>query len=78
MLSENVRRSYPVIFDRTMNFSMPGAVEGVCLEAEVSGQRIVFPLGPSLNLSWANCHEENEADNVKLYRCELKPGYDFR
>ncbi len=78
MMSENVRRSYPVIFDRTLNFSLPAPAEGVCVEAEMGGQPIVFPLGPSLNMSWAACQEEKQQENVSLYRCELKAGYEFR
>jgi hypothetical protein len=77
-VSESVRRSYPVIFDRTMNFSLPGSAEGVCLEAEINGASIVFPLGPALTLSWADCRMQPEQENNRLYRCELKPGYRFR
>jgi hypothetical protein len=77
MVSETVRRSYPVIFDRTLNFSLPGSAEGVCLEAEINGTKIVFPLGPALLLSWADCHQQPDAENNRLYRCELRPGYEF-
>jgi hypothetical protein len=76
--SESVRRSYPVIFDRTLNFSLPGTAEGVCLEAEINGTPIVFPLGPAMTLSWADCHEQAEPENNRIYRCELRPGYEFR
>jgi hypothetical protein len=78
MISETVRQSYPVIFDRTMNFSLPGNADGVCLEAEVNGTPIVFPLGPALALNWADCQEQTQAENVRLYRCELKPGFEFK
>ena len=78
MTSQSVRRSYPVIFDRTMNFSLPVSAEGICLEAEVNGAPIVFPLGPTLGLSWAECHEQTEPENSRIYRCELKPGYEFQ
>jgi hypothetical protein len=77
-VSETVRKSYPVIFDRTMNFSLPESAQGTCIEADVEGTPIVFPIGPSLSLSWADCETETEAENTKLYRCELKPGYMFR
>jgi hypothetical protein len=78
IMSESVRRSYPVIFDRTLNFSLPGSAEGVCLEAEINGTPIVFPLGPAMTLSWADCHEQAEPENNRIYRCELRPGYEFR
>jgi hypothetical protein len=77
MVSETVRHSYPVIFDRTLNFSLPGSAEGVCLEAEINRTRIIFPLGPALILSWADCHQQPDAESNRLYRCELKPGYEF-
>jgi hypothetical protein len=78
MVSDNVRESYPVIFGRALNFSLPGSAEGPSIEAEVSGDSIVFPLGPDLFLSWADCHVRIDKDQAKAYRCELKPGYRFR
>lgn len=78
MVSQTVRRSWPVIFDRTLNFSLPGSAEGVCLEAEINGTPVVFPLGPALLLSWADCNQQSDAENNRLYRCELRPGYEFR
>ena len=75
MLSDATRTSYPVIFDRTMNFSLPASAEGTCIEAEVDGAQIVFPIVPNLSLSWANCDTQIEPENNKLYRCELNPGY---
>ena len=72
-----VRHSYPMIFDRTMDFSLPPGGEGPSLEAEVNGEEIVFPLGPSLRLSWAKCRVETGPDRIKRYRCELKPQYRF-
>src|SRR5258706_715393 len=36
-ISSNVRRLYPVIFDRTLNFTLPPPPEGVSLEAEING-----------------------------------------
>jgi hypothetical protein len=77
-ISNIVRESYPVIFGRALNFSLPGAAEGTTLEAEINGTNIVFPLGPSPILSWATCNVRVGKDQSKSYRCELKPGYRFR
>jgi len=38
----------------------------------------VFPLGPAPVLSWATCRVRDEKNQAKDYRCELKPGYEFR
>jgi hypothetical protein len=78
-IASNVRHSYPVIFDRTLNFTVPPTQEGVSLEAEINGSPMVFPLGPDLYLSWANCvaRTSNNQDKSTAYRCELKPGYRF-
>ena len=75
----NVRHSYPVIFDRTLNFTVPPTQEGVSLEAEINGAPMVFPLGPDLYLSWATCtaRPSSNEDKSTAYRCELKPGYRF-
>jgi hypothetical protein len=78
IVSESVRKSYPVLFDNTLNFSLPQSAQGTCIEAEVEGSAIVFPIGPNMSMSWADCETETEAENTKLYRCELKPGYVFR
>jgi hypothetical protein len=85
MVSDLVRHSYPVIFDRSMNFTLPPAAQGPSIEAEVNGEPIVFPLGPQLRLSWATCRldtgasrTETGGDRARLYRCELKPGYLFK
>jgi hypothetical protein len=77
-ISDIVRESYPVIFGRVLNFSLPGAAEGPSLEAEINGNNIVFPLGPSPILSWAECRVSVGRDQSKSYRCELKPGFRFR
>ena len=77
-ISDIVRESYPVIFGRALNFSLPAAAEGPSFEAEIDGTSIVFPLGPSLNLSWATCNLSVGKDQSKSYRCELKPGYRFK
>ena len=78
MVSDLVRESYPVIFGRALNFSLPPLAEGPSIEAEVNGESIVFPLGPDLFLSWADCHVRVDSDQAKAYRCELKPGYRFQ
>jgi hypothetical protein len=78
MEGDIVRQSYPVIFGQTLNFTLPAAAEGVSIEAEINGAPIVFPLGPNLFLSWADCNARVNNDQTKVYRCELKPGYGFR
>jgi hypothetical protein len=78
MTSDMVRESYPVIFGRALNFSLPAEAEGPIIEAEIDREAIVFPLGPNLFLRWADCHSEVDKDQSKTYRCELKPGYQFR
>lgn len=78
MTSDMVRETYPVIFGRALNFSLPASAEGPSIEAEVAGDPIVFPLGPDLLLRWADCHMVVDRDQSKNYRCELKPGYQFR
>lgn len=76
-ISDIVRNSYPVIFGQSINFTLPPAAEGPALIAEINNTSIVFPLGPSPILSWANCEVRVEKDQSKTYRCELKPGYTF-
>ncbi len=76
-ISDIVRESYPVIFGRALNFSLPAAAEGPSLEAEIAGTNIVFPLGPAPELSWADCNVKVGKDQTKSYRCELKDGYKF-
>ncbi|HVI07172.1 MAG TPA: hypothetical protein VND65_02640 [Candidatus Binatia bacterium] len=78
MTSDLVRETYPVIFGRALNFSLPASAEGPSVEADVDGVPIVFPLGPDLLLRWADCHVGVDHDLSKTYRCELKPGFDFR
>jgi hypothetical protein len=76
--SDAIRQAYPAIYGRSLSFTLPSAAEGPSLEADLDGSEIVFPLGPELQLSWAECSLELEADHTKLYRCELKPGYEFQ
>jgi hypothetical protein len=78
MTNNLVRETYPVIFGRALNFSLPPTAEGPSIEAEVAGEAIVFPLGPDLFLRWAECHVGIDKDQSQNYRCELKPGYQFR
>jgi hypothetical protein len=78
MVSNLVRLSYPVVFGQALSFSLPAAAEGPSIEAEINGEDIVFPLGPNLFLSWAQCTAAGNKDRSKVYRCELKPGYRFR
>lgn len=78
-LNSSVRESYPVLFGRTLNFVLPASEEGVSIEADLDGTAMVFPLGPELYLSWANCTARASRDSASstVYRCELKPGYRF-
>ena len=78
-ISSNLRELYPVVFGRTLNFTLPPTQEGVSLEADVDGSPMVFPLGPNLLLSWATCTVRTGTDKEKttVYRCELKPDYRF-
>lgn len=78
MASDMVSETYPVIFGRALNFSLPPSAEGPSIEAEIDGVPIVFPLGPDLILRWADCHMDVDKDQSKTYRCELKPGFQFR
>ncbi len=76
-ISSNVREAYPVEFGDALHFTLPPTQEGVSIEAEVNGAPMVFPLGPDLFLSWATCNIRTNADRSTVYRCELKPGYQF-
>jgi hypothetical protein len=77
LLGHALRHSYPLVFDRSLTFTLPPTADGVSIEAEVNGTTIVFPLGPALYLSWANCQVAVNQDQTKVYRCELNPGYRF-
>jgi hypothetical protein len=77
-IMSNVRELYPVIFGRTLNFTLPPTEEGVSLEADIDGLPIVFPLSTDPNLSWATCTvQTTQKEKTAVYRCELKPGYRF-
>ncbi|MEI9974326.1 MAG: hypothetical protein WDO73_21125 [Ignavibacteriota bacterium] len=66
-----------MIFGTALTFTLPVAAEGVSIQAELDKNMIVFPLGPSLILSWADCQLLVNKDQTRVYRCELKPGYRF-
>jgi hypothetical protein len=76
--SNLVRMTYPVIFGRSLNFSLPPDAQGPTLEAEMDGSQIIFPLAPNPILSWADCSVRSEKKQGKNYRCELKAGYSFK
>ena len=78
-INSNVRESYPVIFGSTLNFVLPATAEGVSIEADLDKTPMVFPLGPELFLSWADCTARASRDSASstVYRCELKPDYRF-
>jgi hypothetical protein len=73
-----IRVAYPVIFGRSLNFTLPADAEGPSLEAEIDGTQIIFPLAPDPVLSWADCNVRVEQKQAKDFRCELKPGYSFK
>ncbi len=74
---DQVLQLYPAIFGRAMNFTLPAGAEGAAVEADLNGTDIVYPIGPSLNLSWASCDLKLAPDRTRAYSCELKPGYRF-
>lgn len=75
---EAVRDAYAAVFGSSMNFTLPATVQGASIEAEVNGRDIIFPLGPDLILSWAECSMKVAPDRTRLYHCDLKPGYQFK
>jgi hypothetical protein len=77
-MTQMAHEFYPVIFGKQLSFTLPAAVEGVTIEADVDDQNVFFPLGPSLLLSWANCTVSGNPEGTRLYRCELKPGHRFQ
>jgi len=78
VMSQMEHWSYPVVFGEGLSFTLPSAAESVSIEAELDKQTIIFPLGPSLFLSWATCNTEVNADRSRIYRCAPKPGYRFQ
>jgi hypothetical protein len=77
MVSDIGRELHPFLLGRAFSFTIPSAAEGITLQAEMNGETIVFPLGPALILSWADCNTHVENEKTSVYRCELKPGYRF-
>jgi len=78
MVSQMEHWSYPAIFGEGLSFTLPSAAQSVSIEAEIDGQTIIFPLGPSLFLSWATCDAGANVDRGRVYRCTPKPGYRFQ
>jgi hypothetical protein len=78
MASDVIRQSYPVIFGQEISFTLPATAQGPSIEAEVDGSDTVFPFGPKLTLPWAACTLKIDADQTKLYRCELKSEFRFQ
>jgi len=77
MMTQVEHWSYPAIFGDGFSFTLPPSAESVSMEADVDGQTVIFPLGPSLQLSWAGCDAAINPDEGRIYRCTLKPGYHF-
>jgi hypothetical protein len=77
LYSAELRKSYPVMFGRVLDFTLPASAEAVALEADLGGHQIVFPLGPKPLVSWATCQVRVNLSKSKVYRCELTPGYRF-
>jgi hypothetical protein len=78
MVSDIIHESYPVIFGNGLNFTLPAAAEGVNMQADIDGQTVIFPIGPSLFLSWAGCNARVNPDQTRVFRCTLRPGYRFQ
>ena len=78
MISQMEHWSYPVIFGEGLSFTLPSSAESVSIEADLDGQTIIFPLGPTLFLSWASCDAGANVEKGRIYRCTPKPGYRFQ
>jgi hypothetical protein len=52
LATDTVRQSFPFITDRTMSFALPATAEGLSVVADVNREETIFPLEPSLVLSW--------------------------
>ncbi len=76
-MTDMVRQAFPAILGASMDFTLPALAEGPSIEAELNGTDVVFPLGPNLLLSWATCTAETGHDHTRLYRCDLKPAFEF-
>ena len=78
MATQSEHWSYPVVFGEGLSFTLPDDAQSVSIEADVDGQTIIFPMGPSLFLSWASCDETVNPDKGRVYRCIPKTGYRFQ
>jgi hypothetical protein len=78
MLSQIEHWSYPVIFGGGLSFTLPAAAESVTMEADLDGNTIIFPVGPSPVFSWATCDTATNPDKGRVYRCTPQPGYTFQ
>ena len=78
MISQMEHWSYPVIFGEGLSFTLPSSAESVSIEADLDGQTIIFPLGPTLFLSWASCDAGANVEKGRIYRCTPKPGFHFQ
>ncbi|HZW96663.1 MAG TPA: hypothetical protein VFF64_27210 [Candidatus Eremiobacteraceae bacterium] len=76
MVSQTEHWSYPVVFGDSLSFTLPADAGSESIEADLDGQTIIFPLGPSLFLSWAAC-DSGAQKTTRVYRCALRPGYQF-
>ncbi len=72
------RQSYPIIYGSALTFTLPNDAEGVSLEADIAGKSVIFPLGPDLYLTWANCSITVHRDETSMYHCDLKPSFRFQ
>jgi hypothetical protein len=77
MAGDAIHYSYPVIFGRSLTFTLPANAQGPSIEADLNGAAIIFPLGPNLRLSWADCSFKVGNDRTQVFSCELKQGYRF-
>jgi hypothetical protein len=77
-IRDTVRKAYPVIFGRSLNFTLPADARGQAIEADLDKIQITFILAPNPELSWTDCKVRVESNRTKDYRCELKPGYQFQ
>lgn len=78
MMSQLEHWSYPVIFGDGLSFTLPSTATSVSIEADLDGTTIIFPVGPSISLSWATCDTLTNPDEGRVYRCAAKPGYTFQ
>jgi len=78
MATDAVHQSFPFVDGDTMTFALPAAAEGPSILADIDNQEIVYPLGPRVILSWATCGVEAPPGKNKVFRCEIKPGYELQ